>query len=157
MASVVHSMRRLMACRWTALAALTWLLAPAAGVAACDLRIDSGWVRLPAPGSTTVAAYARISNTGKLPRDIVGIDTPIANMSHLHETQLEGSVAKMRAISQFTVPAGASIELSPGGRHIMMLGVVQRLKIGDQIRVNITDSSGCSVAADFPVLAKAPP
>lgn len=149
-------MRRLMACRWIALAALTWVLAPAAGAAACDLRIDRGWIRLPPPGTTTVAAYARITNTGKLPRDIVGIDTPIANMSHLHETQMEGSVARMRAVSEFTVPAGASIELSPGGRHIMLLGVVQKLKIGDKIRVNITDSSGCSVAADFPVLVKEP-
>jgi len=138
------------------LAALVWLAAPAAGVEACDLRIDGGWIRLPPPGSTTVAAYARIVNTGKQSRDIVGIDTPIANMSHLHETQMEGSVAKMRAVSQVTVPASSSIELSPGGRHIMMLGVVQRLKLGDKIRVSITDSTGCISAADFPVLVRAP-
>ncbi len=130
--------------------------AQAAGDARCALRIDSGWIRLPPPGATTVAAYARLVNTAAKPLEIVGIDTAIANMSHLHETQLEGSVARMRALGRLTLPAGGSVTLSPSGRHIMMLGVTQRLKLNERISVSFIDASGCTTVGEFPVLVRAP-
>jgi hypothetical protein len=34
---------------------------------------------------------------------------------------------------------------------------LQRLKLGDKVRVTFTDSSGCTTTAGFAVLAKVPP
>jgi copper(I)-binding protein len=41
----------------------------------------------------------------------------------LHETRMEGDVMKMRPVQDIAVHAGKSVQLKPGGLHIMIVGL----------------------------------
>jgi copper(I)-binding protein len=45
---------------------------------------------------------------------------------------------KMRAIKGIDLKPGATVELQPGGYHVMLEDLKQPLKLGDQIPVQLT-------------------
>jgi copper(I)-binding protein len=39
----------------------------------------------------------------------------------MHETVIEDGIASMSALGTVVVPAGSSVEFSPGGKHLMLM------------------------------------
>jgi copper(I)-binding protein len=62
-------------------------------------------------------------------------------------------VARMRMISSLTIAAGAQVILAPGGKHLMLTGLMSRPNVRDQVEIIFTDASGCATRADFVVRA----
>ena len=52
---------------------------------------------------------------------LVGASSPAAGVTEVHEMKMEGDVMKMRAMPFLDLPAGKTVELKPGGYHIMLL------------------------------------
>lgn len=84
------------------------------------------------------AAYMVIRNTGTAPDALIGAEAPeTAGKVELHETMMEGGIARMHAAHRFEVPAGGTLELKPGGKHIMLLNLKKELKPGDQFHLDL--------------------
>ena len=49
---------------------------------------------------------------------------------------------KMRAIDSLALPAGKTVELKPGGYHLMLLDLAQPLKEGDNVPMVLTFADG---------------
>jgi hypothetical protein len=45
----------------------------------------------------------------------------VAGVTEVHEMKMEGDVMKMRAVPALDLPAGKTVELKPGGYHVMLL------------------------------------
>ena len=86
-------------------------------------------------GMAVSAAYMVIHNKGAQPDRLVGVATDAAERTELHETKMESGVMKMQPVEGIDVPAGGSVELKPGGLHIMLIGLKRELKIGDQVEL----------------------
>jgi len=56
--------------------------------------------------------------------------------------QMGGGAMVMRQIMSLPLPAGETVELAPGGYHVMLIGLVDPLKVGDTIDVTLTMVSG---------------
>lgn len=68
------------------------------------------------------AVYLRIVNSGDAADRLVAVETPIADVAETHESVEEDGVMRMVAHPQgFEIPAGGSVDLAPGGKHVMLI------------------------------------
>ena len=58
---------------------------------------------------------------------LVGVSTPVAGAAEVHEMKMEGDVMRMRAVAKLDLPAGQTVELKPGGYHVMLMDLKQPL------------------------------
>lgn len=84
------------------------------------------------------AVYFRIVNAGPVADALVGASTPAAKTVELHETVMDGAMAKMQPVPRIEVPANGEQVLKPGGYHVMMFDFTEPLKVGDTISVTLT-------------------
>jgi hypothetical protein len=64
----------------------------------------------------------------------------------IHESQLAGGIATMRAHEPLTVAAGASVELRPGGLHVMLHDLAHPLAVDEQVPLELLLAGGGRVA-----------
>ena len=61
----------------------------------------------------------------------------MAGVVEVHEMAMEGNVMKMRAIGSLALPAGKTVELKPGGYHVMLMDLKGQVKDGDAVPVTL--------------------
>lgn len=104
----------------------------------------------PIPGMTT-SAYMTIQNTSETPYQLVGIETDAAEMTHVHETTVEGEVARMRMIRAVELPAGETVALAPLGYHAMLMNATRDVRPGEAVALTLTFADPNGDTFDVPV------
>jgi periplasmic copper chaperone A len=123
-------------------------LAATSSVAAGDavIRAHDAWARR-APmlegkaatgGSGNGAVYVTLDNTGRAADALIGAATDAARVVEVHETVVESGMAMMRPVAGIDVPAGKTVELKPGGYHLMLVDLRRALKPGDVVKVTLS-------------------
>ena len=51
----------------------------------------------------------------------------------VHDTKHDGDIAKMTHVDALIVPANSTIELKPGGMHLMLMGPRRDINAGEEI------------------------
>jgi copper(I)-binding protein len=84
------------------------------------VEVKDAWVRTAVPGQKATGAFMKItSNEGAR---LVGASSPAAGIAEVHEMKMEGNVMKMNAVAGgVDLPAGKTVELKPGGYHVMLM------------------------------------
>ena len=59
--------------------------------------------------------------TAKEGTRLVGVSSPAAGVAEVHEMKMENDIMKMRTVSSLDLPAGQTVQLKPGGYHVMLL------------------------------------
>ena len=123
-----------------------------AGVAqACEgLAASAAWVREPPPGSPASAGFMRLSNHGAKPVTVTGWKAAGFGMTMLHETVLDGSTARMVMRESLAVAPGGTVELSPGGLHLMLMKPSAPVTAGNTVTLVLTCAGG-TLAVEAPV------
>jgi periplasmic copper chaperone A len=125
--------------------------------AAGGLQIGNPWARATPSGATVGAGYLTIMNKGKAPDRLIGGSAAPASRFEIHNTVVEGGVAKMRPIAGLEIKPGETVELKPGGMHVMLLGLKQPLKQGQRIKGTLVFEQAGTVAIEFAVQAAGAP
>jgi len=82
--------------------------------------------------------YLTMVNDGGTSDKLLSVETDVAEAAELHETTMDDNgVMRMGRVSNFEVPAGGSVILGPGGKHIMLIGTNEDLAPGDTIDVTL--------------------
>ncbi|MET0334022.1 MAG: copper chaperone PCu(A)C [Rhizobacter sp.] len=102
-----------------------------------ELKIGHPYARSTAPGQPAGGGYLSIQNTGGAADKLVSAQAEVSTRVELHEMKMDGDVMRMREISAVDVPAGKTVELKPGGLHIMFIGLKAPLKQGDKFPVKL--------------------
>ena len=118
------------------LLAATLLCATAAAPALAQTTTKDVWVRGTVASQKATGAFMQITSTqgGKL----VSAASPLAGVVEIHEMKMEGNVMKMAAVAGLDLPAGKTVELKPGGYHVMLMDLKQPLKAGDTVPLTLT-------------------
>jgi periplasmic copper chaperone A len=105
-------------------------------------RIEGAWVRSAVAGQQGTGAFMRI--TAPQNTSLIRVTTPVAGTAEVHEMQMQADVMRMRAVPQLELPAGRTIELKPGGYHLMLMDLKQPLKPGSTVPLSLVfrDASG---------------
>lgn len=110
--------------------------AAAASVPAwAQVEVKSAWVRGTVPAQKTTGAYMEISSA----RDasLVGAESTAAGEVEVHEMSMDKNVMRMRAVPRLDLPAGKTVELKPGGYHMMLIDLKKPLKKGDSVPLRL--------------------
>jgi copper(I)-binding protein len=97
------------------------------------MMVIAPWSRPSPTGTGNGAIYMTLMNEGDQADVLLSAETDVAEVVELHESRLEGDVMKMGPISNIEIPAGASVSLEPGGKHIMLINLKQPLTPGDTL------------------------
>ena len=100
------------------------------------IQIDHCWAR--ASVTKTGAVYMTIKNTGNADDRLVAVATPVADRAQLHIEMNDNGIMKMRPLSAIDVKANSTVTLAPGGMHVMLIGLKQRLKEGQSFPMTLT-------------------
>lgn len=109
------------------------------------LEVTDAWVRV-TPGAQVAAAYFTVHNAGRLPATVSGVHSPLAASAMLHESTLDHGQAIMRPREQLSVAPGATVQLAPGGLHVMLTKLAHPLAPGDEVPLLLLLAGGGSVA-----------
>jgi copper(I)-binding protein len=112
------------------------LLLPAAASAE-GVGVSDAWSRATVTTAAPGVAYLTITDTGAAD-SVTGVSTPIAASASLHQSTTEGGVMRMTPVPALPIAAGGTVTLAPGGYHIMLEGLTQALKAGDQFPLTLT-------------------
>ena len=130
----------------------------AAGVAYADdyklgnIAIGRPWARPTAQGVKIGAAYLSLENKGSEADKLVSAASPVAANVQIHQTTNEGGVMKMHeARGGVELAPGATIAFKPGGYHIMLLDLKQKLEEGQRIPLTLTFTKAGSINVEVDV------
>jgi periplasmic copper chaperone A len=112
--------------------AIGMALAPSAGA---QVTVDEAWVRATAPGQPVAAAYLKIKSAQAAA--LVAVRTPVTARAGIHEMKMEGGVMKMRPVARVELPAGKTVELKPGGYHLMLMNIAKPLRPGETVSITL--------------------
>jgi copper(I)-binding protein len=108
------------------------------------LTITDPWVKTTEEGMT--AAFGTLVNSGGTDVTVVSGASPLSPEIELHEVVDSGGKMVMRPKEGgFTVPAHGTHPLQPGGDHIMLMGVTEKVEPGAQIAFTLTLEDGSTL------------
>jgi copper(I)-binding protein len=92
-----------------------------AGMAhAQSVDVKDAWVRTSVQGQKATGAFMKL--TAKDGAKLVAASSPVAGVTEVHEMKMEGDIMKMKAVAGgLDLPAGKTVELKPGGYHVMLM------------------------------------
>ena len=129
-----------------------------APAAAAPVTVEGAWVRPTVPGQKGTGAFMRI--TAKEGMKLVGAASPAAGVTEVHEMKMEGNVMRMRAITALDLPAGQTVELKPGGYHVMLMDLKAALPKDTTVPITLMlrDAGGAQQRLELsvPVRSSAP-
>ena len=107
-----------------------------AETAPAQITVTQAWARATPPGADVGAVYLTIENKGGAADRLVGVTSPAAGSAMVHQTVEESGVSTMRATDGSIAP-GTTLDMKPGGSHIMLMGLKAPLKEGDTVDVTL--------------------
>lgn len=132
--------------------------AAATAVTVGDLAITGEWARAMLPGQPTGGGYLTITNKGGEADRLVSVASPNAGKVEIHSMEMKNDVMVMRPVEGgLEIPAGAAVELKPGGLHVMFMAVTEPFKAGGSVPLTLEFEKAGKVEVTLPVQAGAGP
>lgn len=117
-----------------------------------SVKISAPWTRATPKGAQVGAGYMTITNTGSAPDRLVGGASEVASDFEIHEMHMDNGVMRMRQITKgLEIKPGQSVELKPGGNHVMFLGLKKPLAQGEHVKATLAFEKAGKVVVDFTV------
>lgn len=126
--------------------------APAQTVKAGALTIAGPWIRATPGGAKIAGGYMTITNTGKDADRLTGGSLAAAGRFEVHEMSMDNGVMKMRHLPKgLEIKPGESVELKPGGYHLMFMDLKQGLKEGDTIKGTLVFEKAGKIDVEYSI------
>lgn len=110
-----------------ALSASAWAQSP--------VQVQDAWARATVAHQSATGAFMKL--TAPAATRLVEVRSPVAGIVEVHEMKLEGDVMRMRAVPALPLPAGQTVELKPGGYHVMLMDLKGPVKAGDAVPLTL--------------------
>ena len=116
------------------------------------IEVSAPWTRATAPGASVAAGYLVLVNKGTEADRLTGASTAAAQKVEIHEMRMDGEIMKMRALPDgVEIRPGETVTLKPGGVHLMIFGLKQRLLPGETVAVTLNFAKAGQIDVVLPV------
>ena len=116
------------------------LLSAALLLSACGakegIEIRNAWARTSTQGMNS-AVYFVIQNHNTEADELIGAASSVADAVEIHESKMEGDVMMMNRVESVALEPSTKVEFKPGGYHVMLIGLKQDIKAGDEIEFTL--------------------
>ena len=104
------------------------------------VEIKTAWCRPSPNGAQAGACYLTIKSS--VANRITGLATPLATEAAIHDMTMANGMMTMTPMPDgLPLEAGKSIELAPGGKHLMLVGLTGPLVEGTSVPLTLTFSA----------------
>lgn len=116
--------------------ALAVAIAGTSGNAFAQVTVTEPWIRATVGGQKVAGGYMQLKSA----RDtaLVSASSSASATVEVHEMTMEGNVMKMRALQKLELSAGKTVELKPGGYHLMFIDIKEPMKPGAKVPLTLT-------------------
>lgn len=120
-------------------------------LAAESVRFEDAWVKAADAGMSS--AFGQIHNSSTQDVTIATMSTTAAGDVEMHEmvTNSAGEMTMQEIDGGFFIPASGTVELAPGSNHVMLMGLSQPLRAGEEIVISVTFTDGSAIDMTVPV------
>ncbi|WP_037940768.1 copper chaperone PCu(A)C [Sulfurospirillum arcachonense] len=102
-----------------------------------DIQIKDAYVRAVPPNLQNSASFMKIINLSDKTIYLQSASSNVAKNVELHEHTMSNGMMKMQQVKDIKIPAKSSVELKPGGLHVMLIGLNKKL-IPDEVVTSLT-------------------
>lgn len=116
------------------------------------LEVHDAWARS-AMKDGNGAAYMLLHNHSTSDDALVGVSSDVAEAVEIHLSQIKAD-GTMEMVKQesISLPADGEVEFKPGSYHVMLIGLKQDLKKGDEITLTLHFKNHEDITLTVPVL-----
>jgi len=100
-----------------------------------SVKIEDAWVRGTVAQQKATGAFMRL--TAQRDTRLVAASSPVAGVVEIHEMSMEQGVMKMRQVAGLDLPAGRTVELRPGGYHVMLMDLKAPVAADQQVPLTL--------------------
>ena len=120
------------------------------------LHWKDAWVRSMPPAAQVTAAYGQLMNHGDEMITITGVTSTVGGEAQMHDVIAEGDQRRMTPLTSVEIAPGETLTFQPGGRHIMLLDVVDPPLEGSQVELCALSELGNRACTQAPIERQAP-
>lgn len=115
-----------------------------AAMAACAgaISVAGPWIPEAPPNAKALAAYMTIANASSARVSLATVSSPDFRLVEIHMTDMSHGMAHMMKQKNLPVEAGGSVDLRPGGFHLMLMEPLRALRAGDEVRLRLSFDNG---------------
>jgi hypothetical protein len=115
-----------------------------------DIKIGHPWARPTVAGQMAGGGFLKLTNAGKADR-LIGASADFTERVELHTMKMDGDVMRMRQVEAIDIPAGQTVELKPGGLHLMFMGLKQPLAKDSRVPLKLKFEKAGEVTVEVKV------
>jgi copper(I)-binding protein len=118
------------------------------------LEIRQPWARATPSTAQAGGGFLVVTNTGATADRLIAAKSPAADKVEVHEMKMDGNVMRMRPVENgIVIPPGGSVELKPGGLHVMFMGLKGPFAKDTKVPLTLVFEKAGSVDIELPVEA----
>jgi periplasmic copper chaperone A len=118
------------------------------------IMIGHVWSRATAEHHPMGAVYMPLLNRSAQDDALVSASSPFAKKVELHEVDIVEGIATMREVASFDLPRNKPVALRPKGKHLMLIGLKQPLRVGEKFPLTLKFTQAGEVTVEV-VIEKA--
>jgi hypothetical protein len=115
-----------------------------------NLKIENPQARATVPAQKMSGGFLKIENKGGADK-LLSASSPASKSMELHTMTMDGNVMKMREVKAIDIPANGTVELKPGGLHLMFIDLKSQLKPGLSVPVKLKFEKAGEVEVKFKI------
>jgi periplasmic copper chaperone A len=120
-----------------------------------DLVIETPWSRETPTGARVAGGYLKITNKGSAADRLVGGTFALAGRFEVHEMAVVDGVMRMRELEKgLEIRPGQTVELRPGGYHVMFMELKEGLKAGQTIKGTLIFANAGTIEVEYAIVAR---
>lgn len=123
-------------------------------VAKADVTITEPWARASVLASRPAAVYMSLSSDTD--DRLLSVTTPAVDHVMIHAIETDDkNVSRMQHREVLELPTGDTVTLAPGGMHLMLMGLSEKLVEGSHVPVTLSFEKAGEITTDVPILGVA--
>lgn len=99
--------------------------------------VKDAWSRARPDSAKVGGAFVMIMNDGATTDRLIEVKSPVAKRTEIHESFMKDGVMSMAPVDDVVIEPGEKVMLKPGGLHVMLMGLTQKLKMGEEFPMTL--------------------
>lgn len=116
------------------------------------ITVEAPWSRATPGGARVAGGYLKVTNSGPTADRLIGGTFSASGRFELHEMSVVEGTMRMRPLaSGIEIPAGQTVELTPGGLHAMFPQLHRQLKEGERVKGTLIFEHAGTIEVEYQV------
>ncbi len=121
-------------------------------IALAELDIRDPWIKNLPPSVPVRAGYMTIHNPQAKAVSIVSLRSDAFASIEIHQTIEQDGMMRMEQVPSLKIEANSSVQLAPGGLHLMMMNPSEPTQPGDLLEIVIVLDDGSEQRVEMQVI-----